>query len=69
MISFISGEMPGFTETGAAGSSRMICVIVSVIVSPPNGRRPVVISYSTTPSEKTSVRPSIVLPRACSGDM
>ena len=47
----------------------MICVIVSVIVSPANGLRPVAISYSTTPNEKTSVRPSIVLPRACSGDM
>ncbi len=69
MISFIPGEIPGLTSTGSVGSSRMICVIVSVIVSPANGRRPVAISYSTTPSEKTSARPSMALPRACSGDM
>lgn len=44
MISFIPGEIPGFTTTGSVGSSRMICVMVSVMVSPAKGRRPVAIS-------------------------
>ena len=34
-----------------------------------NARRPVSISKKVAPSEKTSVRPSIDLPRTCSGDM
>jgi hypothetical protein len=37
--------------------------------SPVKGRRPVSISYSTTPSDQTSVRWSRAAPRACSGDM
>ena len=37
--------------------------------SPENGTRPQAISYSMTPSAYTSVRPSVALPSACSGDM
>ena len=36
---------------------------------PGKGSVPVAISYSTTPNEKRSVRPSMSPPRACSGDM
>ena len=36
-------------------------------VSPPNSRRPVSISYSTTPNAQMSARLSAVRPRACSG--
>ena len=38
-------------------------------VSPVNGRRPVVISYMTMPSEKMSLRPSTARASICSGDM
>ena len=37
--------------------------------SPSNARRPVSISYSTTPNAQTSARRSTALPRACSGAM
>ena len=43
--------------------------MVSCVVSPPKGRRPPSISYSTTPNEKRSLRASVAPPRACSGDM
>src|SRR5208282_231720 len=63
--------------TGSCGRSRVAVVgvrfrIASVItaeVSPRNGTTPVAISYSTTPNENRSVRPSSSLPRNCSGDM
>ncbi len=42
---------------------------ISAVDFPSKGRRPVAISYSTTPSEKRSVRASSASPRACSGDM
>jgi hypothetical protein len=38
-------------------------------VFPGKGSLPVVISYSTTPKEKRSERPSISSPLDCSGDM
>ena len=42
---------------------------VSLSVSPPNGRWPVTISYSSTPNAQMSARLSTSLPRACSGAM
>jgi hypothetical protein len=59
----------GFSSPTGGGVSRRIEVIVETGVSPWNGRCPVDISYSTTPSEKTSDRVSTGLPSACSGDM
>ena len=38
-------------------------------VSPRKSRSPVSSSWSTTPSEKRSLRRSMGLPQACSGDM
>ena len=38
-------------------------------VAPANARRPVLISYSTKPNEKRSLRVSSFSPRACSGDI
>ena len=52
-----------------SGSRSRITAIVSDVVSPPNARRPVSISYSTHPKAQMSVRLSTALPRACSGDM
>jgi len=47
----------------------MIDESTAIAVSPAKGRTPVAISYSTTPKEKTSARPSIGSPCACSGAM
>ena len=52
-----------------SGSPRTTAAIVSVMSSPSNARRPVIISYSTQPNAHTSVRLSVALPRACSGLM
>ena len=43
--------------------------MISVALWPRNGRTPVAISYSTTPSENRSLGGPTVSPRACSGDM
>src|SRR5216117_1382781 len=43
--------------------------MVSMVDAPEKGRRPVDISYITTPSEKISVRWSTSRPSACSGLM
>ncbi len=52
---------------GSASSTRAITAIAS---SAANGRRPVSATYSTTPSDQTSLAASIArAPRACSGDM
>jgi len=69
MIDFSPGEIALLSFAASTGSSRMMCIIVSVAVSPVNGSFPVAPSYSTTPSEKMSVRPSRFFPSACSGDM
>jgi len=47
----------------------MIAAIISVIESPPKGRRPLSISKSTTPNAQMSARLSTPLPFACSGAM
>jgi hypothetical protein len=45
-------------------------MIVAAAVSPLNGVRPASSSYSSTPAEKMSDRPSIACPSlTCSGDM
>jgi hypothetical protein len=54
--------------TGGA-VSRRIAEINPAEESLSKGRRPVAISWSTTPSEKMSVRGSSGRPEACSGDM
>jgi hypothetical protein len=51
------------------GVSRRIDDITEMFESPLNGRSPVAISCSITPSEKMSERGSTALPSACSGDM
>ena len=51
------------------GSSRTIAAMVSIAEFLENARRPLSISYSTTPKEKISDRASAGLPLACSGDM
>ena len=51
------------------GSSLSTVASVSVMSSPSNNRRPVSISYSTTPKAQMSARLSTTFPRACSGDM
>ncbi len=53
---------------GTASVCRMPSKIKAA-VAPENGRIPVAISYSTTPSENKSERASNSSPRACSGDM
>ena len=47
----------------------MIFIMIAVGDSPWNGRRPASSSYMTMPAEKMSLRPSIVPPDSCSGDM
>ena len=58
-------------ESGAsaAGAECRMASTIAVVERPTNARRPVNISYSTTPNEKISVRPSSGSPSACSGDM
>ena len=51
------------------GSSRSTAAMVEIALSPSKARRPLSISYSTAPNEKTSERASAGLPSACSGDM
>jgi hypothetical protein len=59
----------GLISVIGRGVSRRMLVIVEILVSPWNGRPPVAISYSITPSEKTSDRGSGCFPSACSGDI
>src|SRR5678816_3007157 len=42
---------------------------ISAVFSPANACCPVIISYSTEPKEKMSLRRSTLRPLACSGDM
>ena len=56
-------------KTSQSGSRFSTEASDSETVSPPNGRRPVSISYSTTPKAQMSARLSTALPRACSGAM
>ena len=67
MRSSVSG-MPSTRSEGDSGMERMCCSATSTGVSPSKGRRPVSISYITTPSEYRSARLSMSLPFACSGD-
>ena len=64
-----SRDSPGITSLGRSGSFPTTASSVDIFVSPTNARRPVTISYSTAPNEKTSDRGSAGLPSACSGDM
>lgn len=63
------------TTFGTAGPSRRGVSDVTRLASsrcelePTNGNSPTSISYTTVPSEYTSLRPSIVSPMACSGAM
>ena len=66
MIFASSGET--FVGIGA-GSWLSTAATVAICESPRNARCPVVISYSTAPNEKMSLRASTVSPAACSGDM
>jgi hypothetical protein len=64
---------PGWTlartwVTGRVSSNAIACSVSSA-VAPANGSWKVTISYSTTPSEKMSLRWSTAWPRACSGLM
>jgi hypothetical protein len=52
-----------------SGVSVRIADSESMIVPRMNAGSPVIISYSTQPSEKMSVVGSVVSPRSCSGDM
>ena len=52
-----------------SGSFVTIAASVSVTVSAENNWRPVSISYNTQPNAHISVRLSVGLPRACSGDI
>ena len=60
---------PELSRTGAAGASCRTASSVATDEGRRNGGCPVTISYSTTPSEKMSVRASSGSPRTCSGDM
>jgi hypothetical protein len=51
------------------GVSFRIEARIETLLSPVNGRPPVAISYSMTPSENRSLRESTAPPDACSGDM
>jgi len=51
------------------GSSLRIAALSANDVWPVNGRRPVAISYSTTPSAQISLETRTGSPRSCSGDM
>ncbi len=68
MRSRSAGASDRAADSGGAGSFMMDDSSESP-VSPWNGREPVAISYSTTPSEKMSERASTGFPFACSGDM
>ena len=59
----------GLMRTGATGARFRMASNTAAEVEPEKAWRPVAISYSTTPSEKISVRESRSLPRVCSGDM
>jgi IS5 family transposase len=59
----------GLRRSGEAGVLFSIESNSAAVVSPRKGSTPVAISYSTTPNEKRSVRPSSSLPSACSGDI
>lgn len=52
-----------------SGSLVTTATIRSVVSSPSNARRPVSISYRTTPNAQMSARRSTTRPRACSGAM
>src|SRR5215469_10136269 len=58
-----------FQLAAGTGASFRIADRMTPRLSPRNGKRPVAISYRTTPNENRSVRPSSSLPRTCSGDM
>jgi len=59
-----------FAGTAAqSGSLLRTDAITSEWSSPSKARRPVSISYNTTPNAQTSARRSTALPRACSGAM
>ncbi len=51
------------------GTSLRIDDIRAGELEPLKGRSPIAISYSSTPSEKMSVRWSTIWPSICSGDM
>ncbi len=60
----------GGTSAGSGGgASWRIAEESSYPVFPANGRTPLAISYSTTPSAQTSLRASAGLPFSCSGAM
>jgi hypothetical protein len=64
-----SGGRPGAMRAGGSGSASRMAESVSSCEPRRKGCRPVSISYSSTPKEKTSVRASTGFPAACSGDM
>ena len=64
-----SGGSLGFKRTGAVGALLRMALKIAADVFPSNGRRPVDISYSTTPKENRSVRASSSSPSVCSGLM
>lgn len=53
----------------ASGIVVRIVWITDSTLPPAKGRRPVSISYVTTPSDQRSARASTGCPTACSGDM
>jgi hypothetical protein len=51
MISLNSAGTPGMASMGGTGTCSMCADMIWKSLSPPNGRRPVTISYNTIPNE------------------
>ena len=64
-----SAGVSGANRASGAGSAVRIAAASAAELAPWNGRCPVTISYSSTPTLKRSLRGSSSSPRACSGDM
>ena len=60
---------PGRNSTGGFGICCKCAAMIATSLSDWNGRCPVTISYSDTPTEYTSERWSTISPLTCSGDM
>ena len=69
VISSRASGMVGSISRGERGMELMCWMATDTAVSPSKGSRPVIISYSTTPAEYRSLRASMWLPRACSGEI
>ena len=69
MISFSAAGSRGSTSIGGTGGFSRCADMMEKSLSPSNGRAPVTISYSDTPSEYRSDRGSSSPPLICSGDM